>query len=70
MNLPLNQVGRTVGRASPLEPPANDRLADLRCPVLAVAGMLDFSEVVQTAQHLEAERAERARRSSGRASPT
>jgi pimeloyl-ACP methyl ester carboxylesterase len=54
MNLPLNQVGRTVGRAIRLEPPANARLGDLRCPVLAVAGMLDFSEVVQTAQHLEA----------------
>ena len=31
-----------------------DRLADLRCPVLAVAGDLDVSEVALTARHLEA----------------
>ena len=35
-------------------PRADDRLADLRCPVLAVAGELDASEVAQTARHLEA----------------
>ena len=42
------------GRGSRLEPPAVDRLADLRCPVLAIAGSLDFSDSVQTAKHLEA----------------
>ncbi len=54
MNLPLNQPGRVVGKEVRLDPSANERLGDLHCPVLAVAGMLDFSEVVQTAQHLEA----------------
>jgi 3-oxoadipate enol-lactonase len=42
------------GRPMPLEPPAASRLADLQCPVLAVAGDLDVSGVVQTARHLEA----------------
>jgi len=54
MNLPLNEASaprREVG----LEPPASERLAELRCPVLAVAGTFDFSAVVQTARHLEAE---------------
>lgn len=37
-----------------LDPPANDRLGDLRCPVLAVAGALDESSSVATARHLEA----------------
>jgi pimeloyl-ACP methyl ester carboxylesterase len=46
--------GRVYGRAQPLQPPANDRLADLRCPVLAVAGELDVCDVVPTARHLEA----------------
>ena len=44
---------RVSGRPMPLKPPAGARLADLRCPVLAVAGMLDASEVAQTARHLE-----------------
>jgi pimeloyl-ACP methyl ester carboxylesterase len=38
-----------------LDPPAIDRLGDLRCPVLAIAGGLDFSEVVQAARRIEAE---------------
>jgi pimeloyl-ACP methyl ester carboxylesterase len=45
---------RVSGRPIPLKPPADARLADLRCPVLAVAGALDVSEVAQTARHLEA----------------
>ena len=53
MNLPLNQPGHVGGKSIDLDPPANDRLGELRCPILAVAGMLDFSEVVQTAQRLE-----------------
>jgi len=44
---------RTQGKAVRLSPPANDRLDDLRCPVLAVAGDLDIPDVVQTARHLE-----------------
>ena len=45
---------RVTGRHSSLQPPAGARLADLRCPVLAIAGALDVSEVTQTARHLEA----------------
>jgi 3-oxoadipate enol-lactonase len=37
-----------------LDPPAADRLSELRCPVLAVAGAVDVSEVVQAARLLEA----------------
>ena len=55
MDLPLNEEGRVRGRQVPLDPPANDRLADLRCPVLAIAGALDFSECVAAAWHLEAD---------------
>jgi pimeloyl-ACP methyl ester carboxylesterase len=44
-----------TGRPIKLDPPANDRLAELRCPVLAVAGGFDLSEIVQTARHLEAD---------------
>ncbi len=51
---PLNTPDRVEGRPIPLDPPANDRLADLRCPVLAMAGRLDFSDVVLTAEHLAA----------------
>ena len=44
--------GRIQGQAVPLRPPAAERLADLRQPVLAVAGALDASEVVATARHI------------------
>jgi pimeloyl-ACP methyl ester carboxylesterase len=54
MGLPLNQPDRVAGRQLRLDPPANDRLDELRCPVLAIAGTLDFSECVATARHLEA----------------
>ena len=33
---------------------ASSRLDELRCPVLAVAGAVDVSEVAATAHHLEA----------------
>jgi pimeloyl-ACP methyl ester carboxylesterase len=49
----LYQPGRVTGRSIALNPPANDRLGDLRCPVLAVAGALDVSDVVQAAHRLE-----------------
>jgi 3-oxoadipate enol-lactonase len=55
MARPLNEPGRVGGRALGLDPPANDRITELRCPVLAIAGGLDFSEVAKTAEHLEAE---------------
>jgi 3-oxoadipate enol-lactonase len=54
MDEPLYQPGRIGGRPIRLVPPAADRLADLHCPVLAVAGELDVSEVAQTARHLAA----------------
>ena len=53
MNRPLHAPGRVRGRPIALEPPANGRLADLRCPVLAVAGELDVSDVALTARRLE-----------------
>lgn len=49
----INQPGHVMGRRQQLDPPAAARLDDLRCPVLAVAGTLDFSYVVETARHLE-----------------
>jgi pimeloyl-ACP methyl ester carboxylesterase len=45
---------RHQGVARRIDPPANDRLAELRCPILAVAGDLDLPDVVQTARHLQA----------------
>jgi pimeloyl-ACP methyl ester carboxylesterase len=54
MARPLNEPDRVRGRAIGLDPPANDRIAELRCPVLVIAGGLDFSEVAATARHLEA----------------
>jgi pimeloyl-ACP methyl ester carboxylesterase len=54
MARPLNEPGRVRGRKIDLDPPANDRLSDLRCPVLAIAGGLDFSDAAQTAKRLEA----------------
>ena len=53
MARPLNEPGRVRGHEIRLDPPANDRLSELRCPVLAIAGRLDFSDVVHTAQRLE-----------------
>lgn len=55
MDLPLNEPSHVGGRQVRLDPPANDRLAELRCPVLAIAGTLDFSDSVATARHLEAD---------------
>jgi pimeloyl-ACP methyl ester carboxylesterase len=42
------------GKPIRLAPPASERLGELRCPILAVAGELDVSEVAVTARHLEA----------------
>jgi 3-oxoadipate enol-lactonase len=49
----INQPDHEMGRRIRLDPPAAQRLAELTCPVLAVAGTLDFTEVPLTAQHLE-----------------
>lgn len=55
MNLPLNTPGRVEGQPIVLDPPAAARLADLRCPVLAIAGDLDLTDVAATARHIEAD---------------
>jgi 3-oxoadipate enol-lactonase len=49
----INQPRHEMGRRARLDPPAAERLVELTCPVLAVAGTLDFSEVAATARHLE-----------------
>jgi pimeloyl-ACP methyl ester carboxylesterase len=49
---PLNEPGRVRGQSIPLEPAADERIGDLRCPVLAVAGELDVSSILGTARHL------------------
>jgi pimeloyl-ACP methyl ester carboxylesterase len=53
-NLLLSEPGHVFGRPIVLDPPAAARLGNLRCPVLAVAGALDVSDVAETARHLEA----------------
>jgi 3-oxoadipate enol-lactonase len=50
----LNRADRVTGQRVSLAPPAADRPGDLTCPVLAVAGALDFSEVAATAEYLAA----------------
>jgi pimeloyl-ACP methyl ester carboxylesterase len=45
---------RPEGKPIRLAPPASERLAEVRCPILAVAGANDVSEVVVTARYLEA----------------
>jgi 3-oxoadipate enol-lactonase len=54
MDRPLYEPGLVKGRPIRLLPPANDRLGELRCPVLAVAGALDISDVAEAARRLEA----------------
>jgi pimeloyl-ACP methyl ester carboxylesterase len=54
MARPLNEPGRVRGQRIALDPPANDRLAELPCPVLAIAGALDFSEVIAAAERVAA----------------
>ena len=50
----LLDPSRPSGKPIRLAPPASERIAELRCPILAVAGELDVSEVAVTARHLEA----------------
>jgi 3-oxoadipate enol-lactonase len=54
LDAPQYEAGRVRGRPIVLQPAAAERLAELRCPVLALAGGLDLSEVAQSAHHLEA----------------
>jgi pimeloyl-ACP methyl ester carboxylesterase len=51
---PLNAPDHPRVREVPLEPAANDRLGELRCPVLFIAGELDFGDAVQAARRMEA----------------
>jgi pimeloyl-ACP methyl ester carboxylesterase len=50
----LFDPARPEGKPIRLDPPASERLAELRCPILAVGGAIDVSEVAVTARHLEA----------------
>lgn len=54
MDMSSYQPGHETGDLIRLDPPAVGRLGELRCPVLAVAGALDVSEVAVTARHLAA----------------
>jgi 3-oxoadipate enol-lactonase len=49
---PLYVEGHTSGRPGRMEPPANERLGELTCPVLAVAGELDLVSIVEAAHRL------------------
>jgi pimeloyl-ACP methyl ester carboxylesterase len=44
---------RIMGRPIPLDPPANDRLAEIGVPLLAVVGALDTSDTLAAAVRLE-----------------
>jgi 3-oxoadipate enol-lactonase len=48
----LHAAGHVFGRPIPLTPPANERLAALVCPTLAVAGALDVSDTLATLRRL------------------
>jgi 3-oxoadipate enol-lactonase len=48
------EPGHETGNLIRLDPPAAERLDEIRCPVLALAGVLDVSGVAATARHLEA----------------
>ncbi len=48
------EPGHDTGTLIRLEPPAAERLDEIRCPVLALAGELDVSGVSVTARHIEA----------------
>src|SRR5664280_1404898 len=51
--LSLYAPGHIAGKRIPLIPPANDRLGELRCPVLAVVGAMDLQYLVAAAHRLE-----------------
>jgi pimeloyl-ACP methyl ester carboxylesterase len=53
MNRPLLDPEHVWGRPIALDPPANDRLAEIRIPVLAVVGALDTSATLAAAVRLE-----------------
>jgi len=53
MNLSLLRPDRVMGRPIVLDPPANERLGEVRIPVLAVVGALDTTVTRAAAQRLE-----------------
>jgi len=53
MDLPLLQSDRVAGRPIQLEPVANERLGEIRIPVLVVVGALDVSGTREAAERLE-----------------
>ena len=53
MDLGSYAPGRETGDVIRLSPPAAERLGELTCPVLVVAGLLDVSGVVATARYIE-----------------
>ena len=50
--LRLYAPGHVSGKRIPIDPPANDRLGELRCPVLAIAGGLDLAHMAKAAERL------------------
>ena len=54
MDRPLYLPGHVDGQPIPLDPPANERLGDLRCPFLVVNGSLDVSYMGYAAERLVA----------------
>jgi pimeloyl-ACP methyl ester carboxylesterase len=52
MDRPLVEPGRVFGKPIPLDPPANERLGDIRVPTLAVVGALDTSGTRASASRL------------------
>jgi 3-oxoadipate enol-lactonase len=54
LEMDLWDPAKPQGKPIRLNPPASERIRELRCPILAVAGQLDVSEVAATARHLEA----------------
>ena len=54
MDLAIRKAGPVRGRPLPIQPPPSEQLERLTLPVLAVAGALDFSYALASAEHLAA----------------
>jgi 3-oxoadipate enol-lactonase len=54
MDTPLVTPGRVFGKPIPLDPPANERLGDIKVRTLVVIGALDNSGTQASARHLAA----------------
>lgn len=54
MDRAIREPGRVRGRPLPLQPPPSEQLERLTMPLLAVAGALDFSYALASAEHLAA----------------